>query len=286
MIEEINAPYFHERSRHGGISLPPLANWAERRAWIRADEVIAVTGVLADMVAARGVPRERLHVMHNGIDRGLLTSTAVDPQAKARLSLSQYTVLGFTGFVRDWNGLDNVLDQLARPEGRDWFLLIVGDGPARPGLEQRARDIGVASRVRFTGVVKRPDVAGYVSAFDVALQPAANAYASPLKLFEYMALGRAIVAPNQPNIREVLTHEKDALLFEPDDPASFAHAVQRVAEDAELRARIASTAPLTVRQRQLTWRSNAQRVVDIAERLVASSRPQDKWVEQGARTRT
>jgi len=210
----------------------------------------------------------------------------VDPTAKARLNLSQYMVLGFTGFVRDWNGLDNVLDQLARPEGRDWFLLIVGDGPARLGLEQRAREIGVASRVRFTGVVKRGDVAGYVSAFDVALQPAANAYASPLKLFEYMALGRAIVAPDQPNIREVLTHETDALLFKPDDPAAFAHAVRRAAEDAELRARIASTAPLTVRQRQLTWRSNAQRVVGIAERLVASSLPQGKWVEQGARTRT
>ena len=286
LIEEINAPYFHERSRHGGISLPPLAKWAERRAWVRADEVIAVTGVLADMVAARGVPRERLHVMHNGIDSELLAPTVVDPTAKARLNLSQYMVLGFTGFVRDWNGLDNVLDQLARPEGRDWFLLIVGDGPARLGLEQRAREIGVASRVRFTGVVKRGDVAGYVSAFDVALQPAANAYASPLKLFEYMALGRAIVAPDQPNIREVLTHETDALLFKPDDPAAFAHAVRRAAEDAELRARIASTAPLTVRQRQLTWRSNAQRVVGIAERLVASSLPQGKWVEQGARTRT
>jgi glycosyltransferase involved in cell wall biosynthesis len=286
LIEEINAPYFHERSRHGGISLASLAQWAERRAWLGADEVIAVTGVLADMVAARGVPRERLHVMHNGIDRGLLSSTAVDPQAKVRLNLSQYTVLGFTGFVREWNGLDSVLEQLARPEGKDWFLLIVGDGPARPGLEQRARDIGVASRVRFTGVVKRPDVAGYVSAFDVALQPAANAYASPLKLFEYMALGRSIVAPDQPNIREVLTHEKDALLFEPDNPVSFAHAVQRVAEDAQLRARLAATAALTVRQRQLTWRSNAQRVVEIAERLVASSRPQGKWVGQGASTRT
>lgn len=286
LIEEINAPYFHERSRHGGISLPALAKWAERRAWRRADEVITVTGVLADMVAATGVPRERLHVMHNGIDRGLLSTGSVDPQAKARLNLSQYTVLGFTGFVREWNGLDDVLAQLARPEGKEWFLLIVGDGPARPALEQRARELGVASRTHFTGVVKRQEVPGYVSAFDVALQPAANPYASPLKLFEYMALGRAIVAPDQPNIREVLTQEVDALLFKPADQAAFALAVRRLAEDAELRARLASSAASTVRRRQLTWRANAQRVLEIAERLVASSQPQGKWMEQGARTRT
>ena len=286
LIEEVNAPYFHERSRHGGISLPQLANWAERRAWRRADEVIAVTGVLADMVASQGISRDRLHVMHNGIDSSLLSVSALDPQAKFRLNLSRYTVLGFTGFVRDWNGLDVVLDQLAQPEGRSWFLLIVGDGPARPGLEQRAHELGVASRVRFTGIVKRSEVAGYVSAFDIALQPVANRYASPLKLFEYLALGRAIVAPDQPNIREVLTHETDALLFRPDDPAALALAIRRLAENSELCARLMASAPLTIRQRQLTWRSNAQRVLGIAERLVSTSHAQGKWVEQGAKSRS
>ena len=107
--------------------------------------------------------------------------------------------------MRDWNGLEPVIDQLARTDGQRWFLLVVGDGPARAALEERARDLGVATRVRFTGVVRREEIPALVSAFDIALQPAANPYASPLKLFEYLALGRAIVAPDQPNIREVLT---------------------------------------------------------------------------------
>ncbi len=77
------------------------------------------------------------------------------------------------------------------------------------------RRLGIASRVHFTGIVERDDVAKYVAAFDIALQPAVVAYASPLKLFEYLALGKAIVAPGQPNIREILTHEKNALLFDP-----------------------------------------------------------------------
>jgi len=286
LIEEVNAPYFLERSRHGGIAWPALASWSERRAWTRADAVIAVTGVLARIVGEQGVPLERLHVMPNGIDESLLGGDAVDTDAKERLGLSAYTVLGFTGFVREWNGLDAVLSQLAEPEGKSWFLLVVGDGPARNALEQRARELCVATRVRFTGIVKRSEIAGFVSAFDIALQPAANPYASPLKLFEYLALGRSIVAPDQPNIREILTDGVDALLFNPDDPMAFGLAVRRLADDAPLRSRIATGAIETIRRRRLTWRNNAQRVLEIAEPLVAAARSRGKWLVQGAGSRS
>ena len=269
LIEEVNAPYFLERGRHGGLSMRRLASWTERRAWTSADAVIAVTQVLASIVVDTGVPRERLHVMPNGIDASLLQPQAVDPAAKQRLGLGNYLVLGFTGFVRDWNGLDTVLELLATPEGRQWFLLVVGDGPARPALEARARELGVADRLRFTGVVARSAVPGLVSAFDIALQPAANPYASPLKLFEYMALARAIVAPDQANLREVLTNDQDAVLFDPRSPAAFGHTLKRLAADAGLRTRIAANAAAAVHRRDLTWRRNAERVLELARSLTA-----------------
>jgi glycosyltransferase involved in cell wall biosynthesis len=271
LIEEVNAPYFAERSRHGGLLLSRLAEWSERTAWQRADAVITVTGVLADIVVKAGVPRDKLHVMPNGIDEELLEVGAVDPCAKERLGLSAYTVLGFTGYIRDWNGLDAVLELLAQERARRCFLMIVGDGPARGGLEQRARELGVAERVRITGIVGRGEIPGYVSAFDVALQPAANPYASPLKLFEYMALGRAIVAPDQPNIGEVLTNERDAHLFAAGDHRGFAEATLRLASDAELRFRLSQEARRTVLRRQFTWKQNAQRVLDLGCQLLTPS---------------
>lgn len=272
LIEEVNAPYFLERSAHGGIALQALAKRAERGAWQAADAVITVTQVLADMVAEQGVARERLHVMPNGIDASLLRADAIDAHAKRRLGLEGHTVLGFTGYVREWNGLDRVLALMARPAGEGWFLLVVGDGPARPGLEDLARSLGIADRVRFTGVVARPQVAGWVSAFDVALQPAANRYASPLKLFEYLALGRAVVAPRQPNITEVLDDGVNAMLFDPDSQDSLEAAVRAVALDPVLRSRLAAEARATVNRRQLTWRSNAERVLQLGARLIASRR--------------
>ena len=272
LIEEVNAPFLIERSRHGGIALPSLAAWTERIAWTQADAIVAVTKVLADIVAERGIPPGRLHVMPNGIDEGLLTPDAVALDAKAKLGLDGFTVLGFTGFVRDWNGLDDVIKLLDRPAARNWYLLIVGDGPARESLAALARRVGVADRVRFTGVVGRDRVANYVSAFDIALQPAANPYASPLKLFEYMALGRAIVAPDQPNIREVLRDGQDALLFDQNDAEALGAVICRLAEDVELRNRIACAAMAAVRERNLTWRHNASRVLKLASRLVGAAK--------------
>jgi glycosyltransferase involved in cell wall biosynthesis len=282
LIEEVNAPYCLERSQHGGIAWRGLANWAERSAWTGADAVITVTQVLADIVARQGVPKERLHVMPNGIDESLLPPSAVDPGAKARLGLERFTVLGFTGFVREWNGLEPVIDQLARPEARRWFLLVVGDGPARSTLEERARALGVAARVRFTGVLRRADIPAHVSAFDIALQPAANPYASPLKLFEYLALGRAIVAPDQPNIREVLTAESDAVLFDPSRPQAFADAVGRLAADPALRQRVAAEARVTVQQQGLTWSNNARRVLELARQLVHARQQGGRLIRQSA----
>lgn len=270
LIEEVNAPYLVERVKHGGIAWRGLAEWTERTALTRADAVIAVTRVLADMISGHGVPQARLHVMPNGIDETMLPDSAIDRGAKARLGLAGYLVLGFTGFVRDWNGLDRVIDLLAGPGRESWFLLVVGDGPARASLERHARQRGVERRLRFTGVVRRADVASLVSSFDVALQPAANPYASPLKLFEYLALGRAVVAPDQPNIREILTADLDAVLFEPGNGEAMASAVTRLATDDALRERVAAAGRQTVLRRGLTWRNNAQKVLEIARGLLAA----------------
>jgi len=272
-ITEVNAPYFLERSRYGGIAMKGLARWTENFAWRRADAVIPVTRELGRIVEASGVPPGRIRVMCNGVDAALIQSALSLPGAREALGWSDRTVLGFTGFVREWNGLEPVVDLLAAPGNGALALLIVGDGTARRALEERAARLGVQERVRFTGRIAQADVPYWVSAFDIALHPAANPYASPLKLFEYMAFGRAIVAPDQPNIREVLQHERTALLFEPGVEGAFAAAVQRLVRDPLLRARLADAAAETIRQRAMTWEENARRVTALAEQLVAVASP-------------
>jgi glycosyltransferase involved in cell wall biosynthesis len=117
----------------------------------------------------------------------------------------------------------------------------------------------------MTGVVAREHIMDHVAAFDIALQPHVVAYASPLKLFEYMALGCAIVAPDTANIREILTHEESALLFAPGDAASFSAALKRLIADPDLRKRLGASARATIDTRDLTWDANARRVEAIVQ---------------------
>lgn len=264
---EVNSPLYEEREAHGGLTLARLAHWTERFVWREADVVLPVTEVLAGIVTGEGVPRDRIVVVPNGIDRAEFAYAPDHEDAKRAMGFDGRVVLGFTGFVRSWHGLDRVIDFLARGEPAGTTLLVAGDGPARAELEAQAGRLGVADRVRFTGVVAREDVARHVAAFDVALQPAATPYASPLKLFEYMALGCAIVAPNQPNIREVLTDGHDALLFDPWIEADFAAKVERLAMDPVLRGRLAAAAKHTLSTRDYTWSANAGRVMALAQQL-------------------
>jgi glycosyltransferase involved in cell wall biosynthesis len=270
---EVNAPIALERAQHGGLGLPGLARRLEVSTWKAADVVLPVTGVLAEMLAEQGVKRERIVVIPNGIDLAAFEGAPAREEAKKRLGLEGRLVLGFAGFVRAWHGLEQVVDFIAEARRPELLLFVAGDGPACAALAQRARERGVAAQVRIAGIVQRKDIAAHLAAFDVALQPAATPYASPLKLFEYLAAGCAIVAPRQPNLEEVLADDENALLFPPERAGALGEALGRLVADAGLRERLGSNAKKTIARGRHTWEGNADRVIRQAHRLLAGARP-------------
>jgi glycosyltransferase involved in cell wall biosynthesis len=254
---EVNAPLAEERARHGGLKLRAVARACERYVWRSATNVLAVTDVLRGHVLAAGADPARVRVVPNGV-----VLERFSPAAEAG---KRMPVLGFVGFVRDWHGLDAVLRGMAEHADMPVGFTVVGEGPARPGLEALAASLGVADRVRFTGLVPHEDVPATVAEFDIALQPRVVDYASPLKIFDYMAAGRAIVAPDQPNIREILAHERTALLFDPARPGAMWDAVARLLADKALRTRLGAAARTELEVRDFTWRGNAERIVGWAK---------------------
>jgi len=255
---EVNSPLAQERMEHGGLKLAARAARLEMEVWRAADRVLPVTAVLADILVAAGVQPAQVSVIPNGVDLSRFPPRGPRPADKP-------ISLGFVGFVRAWHGLDRVITGMAgNPGGPPVTLTIVGDGPARAELEALAQQLNIADRVGFTGVVPPEKVAPLVAEFDIALQPQATPYASPLKIFDYMAAGCAIVAPDQPNIREILEHERTALLFNPNDSAALWQAISRLIDDPALRRRLAVAARAELEAKDYTWHGNARRIAQWA----------------------
>ncbi len=267
-IVEVNSPLFEERSTHGRLALKRLARWTETLVWQSADYVLPVTAVLSQRIAAAGVPAERMQVIPNGVNRSEFSSVVDGTTMKKQLGIQQPNVLGFTGFVRDWHGLDRVISLMSDHDLQDWHFLVVGDGPVKAVLQEQAQRAGLEQRVTFTGLVNRDTIRDYVSCFDVALQPDVVDYASPLKLFEYLALGKAVLAPDMANIREILSNGTNASLFDNSSDEDFRCKLAQLCNDSGLRERLGRSARDLLEQQGYYWDENARLIVYLFQRLL------------------
>jgi glycosyltransferase involved in cell wall biosynthesis len=183
-------------------------------------------------------------------------------------------VVAYAGHLYAWKGVDVLLEALAQvPKARG---LIVGGHAKEPDLARltaRASGLGIGDRVTFTGMVEPPRVARLLRQADVlALPNPASAistrFTSPLKLFEYMAAGRPIVASDLPSIREVLQDEVNALLVAPGNPDLMAAAIERLIRDPALSARLAAAALAAAPA--YSWDRRAERLEELLDGLVTT----------------
>lgn len=226
----------------------------EARVWQRASAYVTITAALANELEQRFGARPHVHVVPDG------GPDPVPISATARTG-NRHPVIGYAGHLYPWKGVDVLIRALAAlPDAQG---LIIGGHPAeadRGRVESLAATLNVAARVSFAGHIPPADVAGQLADATVLVLPnTASAisarYTSPLKLFEYLALGKPIVASDLPAIREVLTDGVSALLVPPGDAAALAAAIGRLIADPLLAQRLAAAAWALAPR--FTWDSRA-----------------------------
>jgi len=281
LLLEVNSPVAYERSvyEHLQLKFPSLARWYERTILEGADRIFVVSTPLErHLVNTLGIDSRRITVLPNGADPAVFAPRD-GGAVRRRYGLGHHTVIGFVGILRPWHGVDLLLDAFhaVRRSHPDLHLLIVGDGPIQPQLESRARDLGLAGAATFTGRLAHADVVAHVDAMDVAVSPHATFYASPMKILEYMAMGKAVVAPAMDNIRDIVTDGETGLLFQPERVDALATVMQRLVDDETLRRTLGKNARRSVME-QFNWRHNAERVATHARELLRSCRDTERGV--------
>jgi glycosyltransferase involved in cell wall biosynthesis len=268
---EVNAPLIEEQARHRDLVDRAGAERVAARAFGAASALIAVSDGVASYLDGWPEARGRVHVVPNGVDPERFRPDVPPALPRAPGSF----VIGFVGTLKPWHGLPTLVEAFARlrPEAPGASLIIVGDGPERSDLEAELAARGVSGAVRLTGAVDPAAVPGLLTAMDVAVAPypqLPDFYFSPLKVYEYMAAGRTVVASRIGQLADLIQHDVNGLLVPPGDPAALAEALGQLRRRPAWRARLGEAARATV-LRERTWDAVAGRILSLAGRRAGAA---------------
>ncbi|MBN1546073.1 MAG: glycosyltransferase family 4 protein [Syntrophaceae bacterium] len=262
LIMEVNDATVIERTRP--LVLKTLATLIEHAVFSRSKKVITISLSFKNLlVHAHQLPADKVVVMTNAIDPARFQHVPNARYSKGDLGITGKTVIGVVGAFVKWHGLDFLLTSLHGIVKKYCLhILLVGDGPVMNDVKGLVAKYEIKESVTITGFVSPDKVPDYIGLMDICVMPNSNQHGSPVKILEYMAMGKAIVAPEYQPIKEILTDGHDALLFPPLDPAGFKTSIVRLIEDNDLRADLGTAAKEKV-FREFTWKNNAQGTLDL-----------------------
>ncbi|MCX5090349.1 glycosyltransferase [Streptomyces sp. NBC_00365] len=229
----------------------------ERYSARSATLVAAVSRKAAEMATEQGADPAAVAVVTNAVDA---ESVPAPPPIPAR----QEVLLGWVGGFGRYHGVEVAIESL-RDLPDDVELLLIGDGPERGTCEELARRLSVHDRITWTGALPRSEALRMLSCCDILVSPhcwtvKGSFFGSPVKLFEYMALGRPIVASRLEQISEILQDGVTAVLTEPGDPVDLARGITRVLARSDRGMALGASA----RQEALelhTWERRAEQIL-------------------------
>lgn len=244
-------------------SFPRICDWFEKRLFQQASAIFPVSSKLRDMILAKGIPADKVHVMPNAIDMKIVKVSDKIESIRQQYPKGERTLIGFAGWFDNWDRLDFLLDvkQELSKRGHEIAIMLIGDGPALQGIREYVDREGLQDSVFMTGAVRREDIFTYLSLLDIAVLPHSNDFGSPVIMFEMMSLEKPILAPKLPPILDVLTHGETAMLFDPLDLTSCSDALQQYLESPEKMQQCASASHELLLQAH-TWVNNSRRIID------------------------
>lgn len=279
-ILEFNGPevWVH---RHWGnpLSHEALAEEIELTNLRGAQVVVVVSQVLKDELVARGIEAAKILVNPNGVDPERY-SPAIDGTAiRQRYGLANHVVIGFIGTFGPWHGAELLAEAYGRllqqhPAYRERTrLLLIGDGIKMPEVKANLAKYGATDYAILTGLVPQAQGPSYLAACDLLVSPhVPNAdgtpfFGSPTKLFEYMAMGKAIVASDLDQIGDILAHDETAWLVQPGDVDALTVGLRQLIDDGGRRLRLGEAARQEV-VAKYTWRAHTQRIIEALQQRI------------------
>ena len=185
---------------------------------------------------------------------------------KAKYNLNENFVIGFVGSIFPYHGVDILIKSFRTviDKHRNCKLLIVGDGEILPFLKIVSEKLKLGNSVIFTGNIAHPYIFNHIELMNICVMPTSNWYGSPVKIFEYGILGKAIVAPDNIPLRDVMENNKHGILIQPDE-TNLTEAILKLMENESLRITLGKNFQQKVLSEH-TWEKMAQKILSSIDK--------------------
>lgn len=274
---EMNSPYTQEKKELDGDStLIPQAEDLEHEQLKLSHQVICVSSSLRNyFLEKHRIPPSKFSILPNAIDPAKLK---LDPEARNQVidqfHLAGKTVIGWVGSIQPWHGIATMIkafSALPLTERDLAKLLIVGSGESIAEMKALAAASPGGENIVFTGYIPHEAVFAHIDAMDICLLPNTKWYCSPIKIFEYGAMGKAIIASHHAAVLDVMEPDLDGLIIPPSVEA-LTDALRKLLPKPALRQRYATHFQEKVLSEH-TWKANAEQAIALAQASLQSQRP-------------
>lgn len=281
IILEINDSALVQRVRP--LTMKALARRIESWCFRNCNGLVFISGYFRDQAAAAYGTIAPSVISPNAADIALFDPASFDKPALRRArGIGNQVVCGYVGAFVRWHGVGEFVERVAGrlAEAPELVLLLVGDGADLGIIRAEVEQRGLSDRILLPGRVAHGDIPAWIACMDYAVLPDSNEYGSPMKLFEFMAMGVGVVAPDYAPIAEVVTDGRTGWLV---PRKRFDLCVERVlalAAHRDEQARVGAAArDYIARERQ--WRNNAEQLLSL---LSPGARAADTRLERPSTT--
>ena len=251
-----------EEERYYDRSLKPIAHYIRKKVFSQASGLIAVSRDMKKQLQSEGVPNHKIIFVPNGVDCTLFNPDTNFMSVRQKYGLSDKLVVGYVGGFAQWHRLDLLLQVASSLIGtipHIHFLLVGDDSDQR--VESMARERGLTGSFTFPGGISNSEVPSYLNAMDITILPSVLPYMCPMKIYEYMAMGKPIIAPNNNSIvEEVVIPYQHGLLFEAENADAMKNAIILLAADPTLREKMGKEARKSALDKY-TWYHQASNLI-------------------------
>lgn len=261
LIMEVNYTSRSELVRKRSRLLAPLAHWVDSRVFARAFTLVAVsTNLKTHLINEFCIAPERIIVLPNAADPEVFNMEKVSPP-EAYIG-SRGKTIGFVGGFYPWHGLELLLKafQIVEAQVPEANLMLIGDGPMMPAIREMCVRMKLVEKVTLTGHIPHTELPRFLTLFHIGVMPDSNDYGSPMKIFEYMSLGKPVVVPDYGPLLDAIEDGEQGMVFPARNVSKLAECLVALLTDEERYQRMSAAARKKIVTKH-NWMSNAQSIL-------------------------